>query len=72
MHTGSRKLTSMCCSRDVIDAYGQGDSLDIIRYETAVEMAGELDQSVVSCFKSLIELEKKGLIKINEIEPKRS
>ena len=50
---------------EIIEARGLKDGFDEDRFEAAVKYAGLIDRSVSICFNSLINLEKKGLIKFS-------
>ncbi|MCP3942417.1 MAG: hypothetical protein GY710_13145 [Desulfobacteraceae bacterium] len=54
--------------KNIIKKYGKHDGNDHHRWVNAAEMAAENDYHVEICFKSLISLEDKGLIVLNEVE----
>lgn len=43
---------------------GKNDDNDDVRWDLAIDMAGELDRHVNFCFEEVIELENKGLIEL--------
>ena len=50
----------------MIEAHGTHDGYDLERYNYAVKLAGLTDSPVITCFIGLINLEKKGLIKLED------
>lgn len=53
--------------QEILKRLGKGDGFDERRWETACDMAQELDTHVNFCFESIIGLEEKGLIQLNVI-----
>jgi len=54
--------------KEIIKRHGKQDGNDEDRWSLAVEMAGEIDKSVLVCFKGLVNLEDKKLIEKNHHE----
>ena len=53
---------------EIIERYGKGDGDDEHRYEHATVLSSYVDKPVFMCFEGLVNLENKGLIKLEKEE----
>jgi hypothetical protein len=53
-------------AEEIIKNFGLSDGADEIRYEEAVRLSPVIDEPVVSCFRAICGLERKGLIEMAE------
>lgn len=53
---------------EVIERFGLRDGQDEDRYEKAIQCAGMIDRPVWVAFRSLVNLENKGLVKLTKVQ----